>query len=64
MTVGTASANMAVTITRLRPSTSATAPLNGAISATASVDAVSVMLMLAGSAANSCAHSGRTDCGA
>ena len=31
------STNIAATITRLRPSTSATAPVNGAVSATASV---------------------------
>ena len=40
MTVGTTSTNSAVTMTRLRPSTSATAPVKGAVSATASVLAV------------------------
>jgi len=37
ITVGTTSANIAATITRLRPSTSAAVPVNGAVSATASV---------------------------
>ena len=37
MSVGSTSANMAATITRLRPSTSATVPVKGAVSATASV---------------------------
>ena len=37
ITVGMTSANMAATITRLRPSTSAMAPVKGAVSATASV---------------------------
>jgi hypothetical protein len=35
--VGTTSTNIAATITRLRPSTSAIAPVNGAVTATASV---------------------------
>ena len=37
ITVGMISANIAATITRLRPSTSAMAPVKGAVSATASV---------------------------
>jgi hypothetical protein len=40
-------------ITRLRPSTSASAPVNGAVSAIASVDAVMVALTSAASAPNS-----------
>ena len=35
--VGMTSTNIAATMTRLRPSTSATVPVNGAVSATASV---------------------------
>ena len=44
---------IAAVITRLRPSTSASAPVNGAVSAIASVDAVMVALTSAASAPNS-----------
>ena len=40
ITVGTAMANMAAVISRLRPNTSASAPVNGAVSAIAAVLAV------------------------
>ena len=51
ITVGTASANIAATITRLRPSTSATVPVNGAVSATASVDTVMMVETCGGAGA-------------
>ena len=50
-------------MTRLRPSTSAAAPLNGAVSATASVPAVMVALMAAALTENSAASDGSSDCG-
>jgi len=62
--VGTASRIIAATITRLRPSTSAIAPANGAVIAMASAVAVMVRLMSAGVAPNSCASVGSSDCGA
>ena len=61
--VGNASASIAAVITRLRPSTSATAPLNGAVSATASVPAVMVALMTAALTENSDASDGSSACG-
>ena len=63
ITVGTTSTNIAATITRLRPSTSATAPVNGAVSATASVLTVMMVEISAALARNSCDSSGRIDCG-
>jgi len=63
MIVGTARISMAVTMTRLRPSTSATVPVNGAISATASVPAVMMVEISAAPAPNSCDSSGRIACG-
>ena len=63
ITHGTASANMAVTMTRLRPSTSATVPVNGAVSATASVLAVMILAISAAPAPNSVDSSGRIACG-
>ena len=62
--VGTTSTNIAATITRLRPSTSATAPVNGAVTATASVLTVMMVETSAALAPNSCDSSGRIDCGA
>jgi hypothetical protein len=55
---------MAAAMMRLRPSTSATAPMNGATSAIASVVAVTVRPTCAGPTANSCASNGNTACGA
>ena len=49
--VGTTSTNIAATITRLRPSTSAIAPVNGAVSATASVPAVMMVETCGGAGA-------------
>ena len=54
---------MAVTITRFRPSTSATAPVNGAVRATASVLAVMMAEISAAPAPNSCESSGKIACG-
>ena len=50
-------------MTRLRPSTSAAAPLNGAVIATASVPAVMVALMTAALTENSAASDGSSACG-
>ena len=61
--VGKASASIEAVITRLRPITSATAPLNGAVSATASVPAVMVALMTAALTENSDASDGSSACG-
>ena len=54
---------MAVTITRLRPKTSATVPVNGAVSATAIVLTVMMVETCAALAWKSCDSSGRIDCG-
>ena len=64
ITVGTAAANIAVTISRLRPSTSAMAPVNGAVSAIASVPAVIIEEISAGPTPNSRESSGSSACGA
>jgi len=64
MTVGTAAANIAAVISRLRPSTSAMAPVNGAVMAIASVPAVIMVLISAGPTPNSCDNSGSRACGA
>ncbi len=61
--VGTVSANIAATITRLRPSTSATVPVKGAVAATASVLTVMMVETSAAVAPNSCDSKGRIDCG-
>ncbi len=63
ITPGTSSSTMAATMTRLRPSTSAIAPVNGAVAATASVLAVMIRLAAAAPTPNSCAISGNTACG-
>jgi hypothetical protein len=60
--VGTTRRNIAVTMTRLRPSESATAPVKGAMSATAKVEALTVRLTSAGLAAKVCASSGSRAC--
>ena len=64
ITVGTISMNIATTITRLRPRTSAIAPVNGAVNATASVETVMMVETSAAPAPNSFDSSGRIDCGA
>src|SRR3974390_1015853 len=61
--VGTESTTRAVTITRLRPSTSAMVPANGAVSATASVLAVMMLEISAALLPKSCDSSGRIACG-
>ena len=63
MTVGMTSTNIATTMTRLRPSTSATVPVNGAVSATASVLTVIMVEIPAALAPNSSDNSGKIDCG-
>ena len=55
---------MAATITRLRPSTSAMAPANGAVRATASVLAVMMWEISAAPAPNSADSIGSRACGA
>src|SRR5476649_2220306 len=62
--VGTTSANIAATITRFLPSTSATVPVNGAVSATARVLTVMMVETSAALAPNSADSSGRMACGA
>ena len=64
MALGTIRANMATAITRLRPSTSAATPQNGAVNATARVEAMSAVLICTAPTANSCDMSGSTDWGA
>ena len=63
ITVGMPSSSMAVTMTRLRPSTSATVPVKGAVNATAKVLAVMMLAISAAPAPNSVANSGRIACG-
>ncbi len=63
ISVGTASTNSAATITRFRPSTSATAPVKGAVIATASVLTVMMCETSAALAPNSPDSSGSTACG-
>ena len=62
-TVGSVSRAMAVTITRFLPSTSATVPVNGAVSATARVPAVMMAEISAAPAPNSSESIGRIACG-
>ena len=64
ITIGTVTANIAVVIRRLRPSTSAAAPVNGAVSAMASVPAVIMALICAAPIPNSRASSGNNAWGA
>ncbi len=64
MVAGINSSAMAATITRLRPSTSDSAPVNGAVAATASVPAVMIRLASAAPTPYSCAIIGSTACGA
>jgi len=63
MIVGMTSANIATTMTRLRPSTSATVPVKGAVSATANVLTVIMVDIPAALAPNSLDNSGKIDCG-
>ena len=64
MVAGISSSAMAATITRFRPSTSDSAPVNGAVAATASVPAVMIRLASAAPTPYSCAIIGSTACGA
>jgi hypothetical protein len=64
MAAGMMSSAMAMTMTRRRPSTSDSAPVNGAVTATASVPAVMIRLASAAPTPYSCAIIGSTDCGA
>ncbi len=61
---GTVTANIAAVMSRLRPSTSAAAPVNGAVNAMARVLAVIMALICAGVTPNSRASSGNKACGA
>src|ERR1700674_3033906 len=61
--VGTTSTNIAATITRFRPRTSATAPVNGAVKATARVLTVMMAEISAALAPNSLDSIGRMACG-
>jgi hypothetical protein len=61
--IGTVIASIAQVITRLRPSTSATAPVNGAVSAMANELAVITALMRPALAPNSRASTGNSACG-
>src|SRR4029077_6339534 len=63
ITVGMTSTNIATMITRLRPRTSVTAPVKGAVSATARVLTVMMVETSAALAPNSFDNSGRIDCG-
>ena len=58
ISVGTTTANAAAAIRRFLPSTSANAPVNGAVSAMAAVEAVISALMSLGPTPNSCDNSG------
>ena len=61
--IGTATASMAAVMTRLRPNTSATAPVNGAVRAMASALAVMMVLISAAPTPNSRASAGSSACG-
>jgi hypothetical protein len=63
ITIGTAMTIIAVAITRLRPSTSATTPVNGAVNAMAMEVAVITELMRPAPTPNSCASAGSSACG-
>jgi hypothetical protein len=64
MVAGMSRSAMAATMTRFRPSTSDSAPVNGAVAATASVPAVMIMLASAAPTPYSRAIIGNTACGA
>ena len=59
----TTMAKLATVIRRLRPSTSASAPVKGAVSAMAAVGAVIMALMSPAPTPNSCESSGNSACG-
>ena len=61
--IGITTASIAAVITRLRPITPASAPVNGAVSAMAAALAVITELISAGPAENSRASSGSRACG-
>ena len=61
--IGTTTASIAAVITRFRPSTSAIAPVNGAVSAIASALAVMMVLISAAPTPNSRASAGNSACG-
>ena len=61
--IGTATASMAAVMTRFRPNTSATAPVNGAVRAMASALAVMMVLISAAPTPNSRASAGSSACG-
>jgi len=63
ITVGTTTATIAAVMTRLRPRTSATAPVNGAVSAIASVEAVMMVLICPAPTWNSAPNDGSSACG-
>src|SRR5580704_10647442 len=63
ITVGTTMANIATVIRRLRPTTSASAPVKGADNAIAAVPAVISALIAPAPTPNSCASSGSSACG-
>jgi hypothetical protein len=63
ISIGTTAANMAVVIRRLRPATSASAPVNGADNAIAAVPAVISALISPAPTLNSRANSGSSACG-
>src|SRR5262249_35120641 len=60
---GTTTANIAAAMTRFLPSTSATAPVNGAVKAMARVLAVMIALISAAPTPNSRASAGSSACG-
>ena len=62
-TIGTTTASMAALMTRFLPSTSAIAPVNGAVMAIANVLAVMMLLISATPTPNSCDSAGSTACG-
>ena len=61
--VGTTMANIEAVISRLRPRTSASAPVNGAVSAIAAVAAVISALISPALTLNSCDSLGNSACG-
>jgi hypothetical protein len=61
--MGITTASIAAAITRLRPTTSATAPVNGAVKAMASVLAVMMALICAAPTPNSRDSAGSSACG-
>jgi len=61
--MGTTTASMAAVMIRFRPSTSAAAPVNGAVKAIASALAVMMLLISAAPTPNSRASAGSSACG-